>query len=144
MATVRLCAHCNNPIPAKRNRHNNARYCSIECKDIAGRIRLGNLRPGGPQTGRHTHGTINELLAAADLMRRGYDVYRALCFNSRCDLVAIRGEVILRVEVKTGRYNSAGVGKAMGIHKGQREHCDSIAAVFADGAILYEPPIDVR
>lgn len=51
---------------------------------------------------RFLNGTISELVVAADLMRKGYEVFRALCGQSSCDLIAMKGGEFQRVEVKTG------------------------------------------
>ena len=49
-------------------------------------------------------GAHSELIACAYLLRKGYDVYRAVNWTSKADLVAVRGDAILRVQVKTGTY----------------------------------------
>jgi Holliday junction resolvase-like predicted endonuclease len=48
-----------------------------------------------------TKGTANELLVTADLMKRGYEVYKAMSLNSSCDLIFLEGRKIYRIEVKT-------------------------------------------
>lgn len=48
-----------------------------------------------------TKGTANELLVAADLMKKGFDVFKALSHNSSCDLIFIDKNNLYRVEVKT-------------------------------------------
>lgn len=57
-----------------------------------------------------TIGAIGELLASADLMRRGYHVFRALSPACPCDLLAYRAspagtiiDPILRIQVRTAR-----------------------------------------
>lgn len=53
-----------------------------------------------------TVGAISELLVCADLMKRGYAVFRALSPSCFCDAVAIKGEKIIRVEIRTGYKNT--------------------------------------
>jgi len=48
-----------------------------------------------------TKGTANEFLVAANLMSRGYDVFKALSHNSSCDLIVLERARIYRIEVKT-------------------------------------------
>lgn len=56
---------------------------------------------------RNSLGARSELLASADLVDRGWNVYRAVASDNECDLVITRGRHILRVEVRTGTYSQA-------------------------------------
>src|SRR5581483_12433385 len=47
-------------------------------------------------------GAVSELLACADLLRRGYAAFRAVSPACRCDLVAMKDGQCWRVEVRTG------------------------------------------
>lgn len=38
-----------------------------------------------------TQGAVSEMMAAVDLLRRGYEVFRALSPNAGCDLIALKG-----------------------------------------------------
>jgi hypothetical protein len=53
-------------------------------------------------------GALSELLVATDLMRRGYDVFRALSPSSPCDLIILQGVATQRVEVRTGHRSPTG------------------------------------
>lgn len=55
-----------------------------------------------------TAGAAGELIACADLMFRGWNVYRALSPNAPCDLIAWKGERILRIEVRSARRGQNG------------------------------------
>lgn len=86
-----------------------------------------------------TTGAMNELYVASDLMRRGFEVFRALSPAASCDLVAIGTPArMYRVEVKTGYIKENGDVKC-GPLRG--EH-DLLAVVLSDGVIDYEPPIE--
>ena len=50
---------------------------------------------------------MGELLVSADLLKKGYEVFRALSPGCSCDLVAMKNEKLIRVEVKT-RQKSQG------------------------------------
>jgi len=54
---------------------------------------------------RHLTGTISELVVAADLMAKGYEVFRGLCAQSSCDLITLKDGQFQRVEVKTDNRN---------------------------------------
>lgn len=77
-----------------------AQVCSHECRLKRDRIRAGRFAQIGIPTG--TVGAISEMMVAADLMRKGYSVFRALSQSCFCDLVAFKNGKTLNVEVKTG------------------------------------------
>jgi Holliday junction resolvase-like predicted endonuclease len=45
-------------------------------------------------------GAIAEVVATADMLIRGYEVFKAVCPTAICDLIAIKGGITFRVEVK--------------------------------------------
>lgn len=53
-------------------------------------------------------GAVGELLVAADLMLKGYDVFRNLSPNGLADLVALKNDRVWRIQVKVrpGLYTS--------------------------------------
>lgn len=82
-----------------------------------------------------TVGAIGELKVSADLMARGFEVFRSLSPTASCDLLAARGQRFFRVEVRTGWELN---GKVMVKRQGRY---DVLAIVLPD-RIQYEPPID--
>lgn len=77
--------------------------CSSSCRkkraaNIYGRDTKLKLPP-------NTIGSVSEMEAAIYLMKRGYDVFRSLSLTSSCDLVAVKNNKFLRIEVKTGYRN---------------------------------------
>jgi len=57
-----------------------------------------------------TTGAIGELLVAADLLQKGYHVFRAQSPSCPCDLAILKDNRLLRVEVRTG-HRSRATGK---------------------------------
>jgi hypothetical protein len=49
-----------------------------------------------------TVGAMHELLVCADLLKRGYAVFRSVSPNAYCDMLMAKDGAILRVEVTTG------------------------------------------
>lgn len=47
------------------------------------------------------NGSIAELIVCADLLAKGYQVYRPVSYHSAFDIVAIRGSSIVTIEVRT-------------------------------------------
>ena len=85
-----------------------------------------------------TVGAANELLVAGDLMRRGVHVFRALSPSCICDLVAIHGGKVFRVEVTTGLISCSGT-----LSWNRRDHSrfDVLALVVAGTEIRYVPDV---
>lgn len=63
-----------------------------------------------PPTGRTASitGAAGELLVAADLMLKGYDVFRALAPNAGVDLIAVKDGEFVQVEVRNGTRHAPG------------------------------------
>jgi predicted nucleic acid-binding Zn ribbon protein len=138
MDSVRWCRQCGNPIPA--DKPPNAVYCSQKCGSLFLSLRNGNRR--NDIMTPHTRGAVNELRVTVDLMEQGYVVYQGVSPHSKCDLVAIKAERIVRVEVKSGSFNSRGIPYP-GISGEQRAGCDSVAYVMPDNSIIYRPELPV-
>ncbi len=81
-------------------------YCSSSCAGNKSNIKTGlvGVKPG-------TVGAMAELAVAVDLMRSGYDVYRSLSYHCHADLIAIKGDEVRKLEVRTGYYylNALGI-----------------------------------
>ena len=100
-----------------------------------------------------TTGAIGELRVCADLMERGYEVFRALSQSRHsCDLVAMRGAFMLRIEVRTGtrRPDSTGHVTYLKNHTLRKHRTGSLAytqepdhyAVLWKGELdRYDPPL---
>lgn len=102
------CEHCKGEIRCSGKARR--RFCSQKCSREATLLVIRELHPGsasGVPTG--TVGALAELLVSADLLNRGYEVFRALSPSCSCDLVAVRGQYILRIEVKNAHRTPAGI-----------------------------------
>lgn len=141
--STRKCAGCGKPISLWRVAHR-ATFCTNECRNDVYKTRYFGDRSTSRFAGLPTGaiGAVHEMVVSVDLMRRGYDVFRALSPSGACDLVAFRGDDLLRVEVKTATRNHKGAvafgGKARTLARGTY---DVLAFVFHSGEIVYEPPL---
>jgi hypothetical protein len=62
----------------------------------------GELSPG-------SKGSLAELVVCADLLDKGFAVFRSVSPNCFCDLIAIKGSEERRIEVRTGAYTPNGL-----------------------------------
>lgn len=67
--------------------------------DLTSRVLQNNRMRGRVRSNRV--GAASELIVCSNLLRQGWDVFRAVNSDSPFDLVAVRGKTILRVEVRT-------------------------------------------
>lgn len=137
----RTCIQCNQPYQATTSYQ---KYCSQGCMHDYHNHTWRGINKTNPHISSGTTGAISELLVAADLMRKGYNVFRALSQSCPCDLVILKDKQLWRVEVTTG-YRSAS-GKLQHVHKpninGARY--DIVAyAVRASDEIVYDPPLPI-
>lgn len=77
------------------------------------------------------------MIVACDLLRRGYEVFRALSPSASCDLAILKAGKLLRVEVRTG-YRDRITGQ---VGTTRTHRADILAIAVHDGSIVYEPPI---
>ena len=81
----------------------NQLYCSLECDR-----HYQEKVPLYPGLSPSSTGALGELRVSIDLMRRGYEVFRALSPSSPCDLIAMKDGKVLRIEVRTARRDGKG------------------------------------
>ncbi len=83
-------------------------------------------------------GAVSELVVAADLLARGFDVYRAIAGQCAADLVAVRDGQRHLVEVRSANVTATGAWKFNPKQK-VHESYDVLALVTPDGQIEYRP-----
>lgn len=128
------CKHCKiNFVPRRRGIH----YCSDKCRleyknHLTGRVVLTDQ---GLSTGEV--GAIAELMVGADLLTRGYEVFRSVSPNCSCDLIAVDGEDMFKVEVRTGHR---GMTDKITYNSENRAH---IVAVYvpSERIVVYYPDL---
>ncbi len=77
------------------------RFCSKKCNHAFHRDDIIRVSSG-------TMGAISELVVSSHLMKMGYHVFRALSPSCPCDIIAMKGDQIRRIEVRTGRRSIDG------------------------------------
>ncbi len=101
LSYARFCVVCGESISPDRGR--NEIFCSAICRQEKDQQKRDRVKTTA------FRGAISELRIAADLLDRGYYVFRSLTLHCQCDLVAWRKDgPLLRVEVKLteGNLNS--------------------------------------
>lgn len=90
----KVCPTCDTVFPALKWQ----KYCSPPCRPTVQRPQWDSDR----SIDTATKGSIGELAVSVDLMQKGYTVFRALSPSAFCDLIAIRLDSALYIEVRTG------------------------------------------
>lgn len=119
------CEVCAQPFTTTNPRQ---KFCAKKCRNVFHNViefqdkslkAMGVVAPG-------TVGAIGELMVAADLLSRGYAVFRALSPSCASDLVITEGQHLITIEVRTARKSSR-TGKLWSSEKNLRS--DVIAYV---------------
>ena len=105
-----------------RKAHNTANYSVV--------VKPSGLTPG-------TAGAIGELRVSIELMARGYQIFRALSPSCPCDLIALRDNETVRIEVRTTYFGRTG---NLIIPHNDPSKFDVLAMVTSAG-IFYEPSL---
>lgn len=104
--------NCEREVPESKARDGGL-YCSGRCQKqskLKGR-KNNTSRTGSTPNKKSSNipprfnliriGASSELLVAHDLLMRGFDVFRAINPDAECDLVAVYGQKVYRVQCKT-------------------------------------------
>lgn len=129
-----VCPRCNSSF---RTNNPHQVFCSGKCRKAHHLDWESNgfdLSPG-------TTGAIGELTVALDLMKKGYEVHRAMSPCSSSDLIAIKDDRIYRFEVRSARKHKL-TGKLMFSKRNVR--AENIAvSILSEGTIEYQPSIHI-
>jgi len=108
-------------------------------RNVKERISLSTIVPEG--VAPSTVGAIAEHRVAADLLLRGYEVFRASSPTCSCDLIAYRGGVMRSLEVRTGQITVYQNGRQR-VHWTRKDfRADAYAVVLPD-QIKYVPELE--
>ena len=139
--TAGVCEFCKAPFERtilNNQAQNYQRFCGQSCSSkFHNRRRYGDRAFGAPNVPSGTVGAISELIVSADLLSKGYEVFRALSQNCSCDLAILRNGKLLRIEVRTG-YKDLISGKVL---TPKRSFRADILATVAGGQCYYAPPL---
>lgn len=116
------------------------KFCSMKCSRRAYYDKNYTKSPyESSGIGRITVGAANELRVAADLMFKGYEVFRALSPQASCDLAILKNGKLLRVEVRSGRPSRN--RKSPFWPKDKRPGLSDVWVVVLPDQIIYNPPL---
>jgi hypothetical protein len=128
--TCELCGNVTIAWSAKK------RYCSSGCQ-----------RKAYSQSSRHSahvdtipfgnRGAVGELSVCVDLLQRGFEVFRSVSAHASCDLIAIQGELVYRVEVRSAWMNTDS-GRVYVNNRGAGRQ-DILAIYTAEGVSYLNP-----
>lgn len=99
------CLNCNKKFLQKVSTQ---KYCKVKCSQEFQFKKIKQHNFYINKTSPSTVGAASELIASVDLLKRGYEVYRAVSPSSSSDLIIKKDNKISSVEVRTGRYTDSG------------------------------------
>lgn len=100
------CAECGNDGSSTQP---HAKMCSERCRLTYWGKRSRRLAERFRGISTATTGAVSELVVSAHLLQRGFAVFRALSASCFCDLIAIKDNVIHKIEVRTGYKSISGI-----------------------------------
>ncbi len=127
----KTCVYCNEIFSPRTSQQ---RYCSSDCRRAGDEpLRWQPLHPG---IDKGKVGAVVELIVSADLLRRGYEVFRALSQSASCDILAMKDGAILRIEVRSCQLRRDG-GVIIGWKPIDIGRQDVFATVLPSGEVAY-------
>lgn len=113
------------------------KYCSDRCRAKVQRDLYRQNNPVKLSPSPSTTGIISEYQVIVDLLQKGYEVFHAASPATSCDLVILKDERLLRVEVKTALRSATGRFFKPPIQT-LYDKTDIVATVMPD-EIIYDP-----
>ena len=139
------CPICTHPLPENpvlRKQRAGVELCSTACAREFLRQRTGHHGLGLPSA---TIGAMSEYVVALDLLRQGYEVFRAMSNSAECDLAILKHQQLLRVEVRTAAGLRVDGSWCAYTRRTEHVRYDILAAVrwLTNGSheIRYDPPL---
>ncbi len=125
------CIVCGKSFKADRRHY---KYCSKQC------CKYAHCPPDSERgISKGTIGAIHELQVSVDLLRLGWEVFRAVSPNASCDLIACKGDRAVKVQVTKARISPITGNVSYDSHDG--ENFDVLAISYVDGKIRYMPSL---
>lgn len=90
----------------------------------------------------HLTGALNELRVQAYYTKCGWDVFSPVHNKTRSDFIAVRGKLVVRVQVKTAQYNNGYIQARLDVNGKTytEDECDVVAFILEDK--LWLAPIE--
>jgi hypothetical protein len=133
VAEPRKCLICHEEFTPTNTKCTNQKYCADHSRSK--QLQLINQTPY-ESAPTNFKGTLSELIVAADLMKKGYHVFRNLAPHG-LDLIAYgQNKEMLRIEVTTGRYYPDG-NILFERHEKSSFNWDYVGVGMPDGAVFY-------
>ena len=101
------CILCGQNISAYRQKRK-SKFCSNHCRILLRNEKYKKSRNHDLKISTASRGCHSELFAALDLLKQGFEVFRAINSHCSCDLAILKAGRLLRIEVRTGYVNSYG------------------------------------
>jgi hypothetical protein len=131
MPETRKCWRCGGVINSHKS--SAAKFCSSKC---GSKRHWESVRSKSKAKGSNL-GAESELYVSADLLRRGFEVYRNVSSWGSSDLIFKAGVRLFSVEVRTGYVNKSGNA----VVSKERMKSDILAVVTDGPTILYKPEL---
>ena len=135
MKTAINCVNCGKFI--SHSRTSKRKYCSAQCaKEYNRNLYMDKNSRGYEHLTSGQMGAVSELLVSAELMKLGYEVFRAVSPSSSCDLVCIKNGETFRVEVRTGKRSDEG---KVAVTRGPKDYgrSDILAVLLRPHEVLF-------
>ena len=132
---MRECLNCKKEYKPFPTAIQTQKFCSRICYNAA------NLfsSPYTSAISKGKVGAIAELIVAADLIKRGYEVFRSVSQDSSSDLLILKHNKAFTVEVKSSVRNRKG---KIAVFKGKLKSDILASFIHRENVIIYNPNVD--
>lgn len=82
-----------------------SKHCSDKCRKDRFNERFGRHMKRNSIVSGSTVGAISEIVVCADLLEKGFSVFRSLSPSCFCDVIAVKDNKLHKIEVRTAYKN---------------------------------------
>ena len=129
---MHTCKCCGKEIPAKRLYYN-SEYCSNYCRSRSKYLTFRTINPKSSLP-TATVGAVSELVVCCELLKMGYEVFRAVSPACSCDIAILKNKILTRVEVRSGCILPSG---KITFATSSNERYDIMAIVTKEGIVYH-------
>ncbi len=137
---TKVCRVCDREFSVS-GRANHKVFCTVECRTEYYKRRSAYAT--FPGISSSTIGAMAELLTCYDLMSKGWEVFRAMSPACPCDLIAMKGSLLIRVQVRSTYKFDSGETRIPTSAKDEGRQDMFAVVVHNDKHIEYSPPLPV-
>jgi hypothetical protein len=134
--TSKICKGCGKPF---EHHLTQKEYCTTTCRKAHHKQKYAYTSLA-PNLSSSNTGAVSELIVCADLLKKGYEVFRSVSATCSCDVIALRDGICTRIEVRSAQIRLDNNGATVPYNAKDFGRQDVVATLTILGDVTYYVP----